>query len=156
MASSAFRDPMSTKTAKNVSLLRGRPFKYTTAQAQKLIDKYFADCDKTKRPYTITGVAAALDTTRKSLCEWEREGHHLSNTIKRAKTRVEQRVEEMLLSSKTPAGAIFWLKNFGWTDKVDVGHSGNMTLEDLVAGSWGGTQARDLRAVDVEAKVVSE
>ena len=102
---------MSKNSPETASRPRGRPFKFTTAQAQKLLDQYFADCDEAQRPYTITGVAAALDTTRKSLCEWEREAHHLSNTIKKAKTRVEQRVEEMLLSSKTPAGAIFWLKN---------------------------------------------
>ena len=98
----------------------------------------FKDCDSSdpKEPYTITGLALALDTTRETLCRWAEDGHELSDTIKKAKTRVEWSVEKMLLKGGQAGGPIFWLKNFGWTDKVDVGHSGQMTLETILAGTW--------------------
>ena len=39
-----------------------------------------------------------------------------SDTIKKAKLRVENYYEERLMTT-TPTGAIFALKNFGWSDK---------------------------------------
>ena len=126
---------MSKKSAKKASRPRGRPFKYTVAQAQKLVDSYFKECDEEQSHYTITGLALALDTSRKSLCEWERDDHHLSNTIKRAKTRIEAQVEKMLFSGGAAAGPIFWLKNFGWTDKQEHQVNPGAGLEALIAGT---------------------
>ena len=123
MASQNFPGPMSKKPTQEASKRpRGRPRKYTLAEAQKLIEKYFKDCDSSdpKEPYTITGLALALDTTRETLCRWTEDGHELSDTIKKAKTRVEWSVEKMLLKGGQAAGPIFWLKNFGWTDRQEV------------------------------------
>ena len=109
----------------------GRPRKYAASQAQRLIDKYCQTCSDTKTPCTITGLALALDTSRKVLCEWAERGDELSNTIKKAKDRVENYVEELLLTSKNPAGPIFWLKNFGWTDRQEIVGAGGSSVIDV-------------------------
>ena len=48
---------------------RGRPLKFKTVKAlQDAIDKYFADCEGTGEPLTVTGLALALETTRDEMC----------------------------------------------------------------------------------------
>ena len=106
----------------------GRPLKYTAFQAHKLIDEYFQTCDDTKTPYSITSLALALDTSRRSLCNWAERGDELSVVVKRAKQKVEAAVELLLLEARNPAGAIFWLKNFGWTDRQEIVGAGGAPL----------------------------
>lgn len=106
----------------------GRPLKFKTVQElQQAIDGYFeeiknslyinADGVPIYEPLTITGLALALDTTRKTLMEYE-EKDEFSNTIKKAKTRIENYAEKRIFSTN-PTGAIFALKNYGWRDKVE-------------------------------------
>jgi len=109
----------------------GRPLKFTTVkQIEKQIDKYFKECDDEGFPYTITGLALALDTSRKLLCEYE-DKPQFSNTIKKAKTKVENFAEKKLYSPHT-IGAIFHLKNFGWSDKVDIDHGGKVEIVRII------------------------
>lgn len=69
-------------------------------------------------PYTITGLALALDTSRKVLVEYE-DKEEFSNTLKKAKQKVENFVETLLITSN-PAGPIFNLKNnYSWRDKTE-------------------------------------
>jgi len=69
-------------------------------------------------PYTITGLALALDTSRETLLEYE-EREEFVDTIKKAKDRCHNYVENSLLTSN-PTGAIFNLKNnYGWRDKTE-------------------------------------
>jgi len=67
---------------------------------------------------TITGLALYLGfESRQSFYDYEkREG--FSYTIKRARTIIEQEYEEQLQHGST-TGAIFALKNMGWTDKIE-------------------------------------
>ena len=81
-------------------------------------------------PYTITGLALALDTSRQTLLEYEAEEHYPDNipkevsdelidTIKRAKLKIE-RFNELMLYTPSPTGTIFNLKNnYGWKDKTE-------------------------------------
>lgn len=107
----------------------GRPPKFESVeQLQNLIDAYFESCWEINndgkniqvRPYTITGLANALDTTRETLLDYQ-EKDEFSDTIKRAKSIVEQYVEEYLFTGKNQTGAIFNLKNNykGWKDKTE-------------------------------------
>lgn len=102
----------------------GRPPKFTSVeQVQKLIDKYFKECDKKKKPYTITGLALALDTTRDVIIDYEKKDEY-SNTIKKAKQKCEQYSEEQLYRTSQVAGVIFSLKNnYGWKDKLEHDHT---------------------------------
>ena len=107
----------------------GRPLKFNTVkELQGKIDKYFESCKKENRPLTITGLALALDTSRKVLLEYE-EREEFSNAIKKAKLMCENYAEEFLFTSRQVAGTIFNLKNnYGWKDKQDVEHSGEMNV----------------------------
>lgn len=94
-------------------------------------------------PYTITGLALALDTTRKTLLDYEERASNyqpgddgydplyakLSNTIKKAKAKVENYAETYLYNGKNTAGGIFNLKNnFGWADKQEIDETSQVTV----------------------------
>ena len=104
----------------------GRPRKYETVEElEGMITKYFQTCDEENKPYTITGLAIALDMSRQGLLDYcsrkDENGEPFLDSIKRAKDRCEAKIEEGLLSGKYNAtGAIFNLKNnYGWRDKQE-------------------------------------
>ena len=115
----------------------GRPLKFQTPEImQELIDAYFDSCWETgkdgnkiqARPYTITGLASALDTDRITLIRYE-DKEKFSNTIKRAKQKCEQYAEERLFGGQQVAGAIFNLKNnYGYKDTLDIDVDGELSL----------------------------
>lgn len=113
----------------------GRPLAYkTAAELQVRIDAYFAERDDVDRPYTIYGLALALNMDRKRLIQYEArdEFHH---AIKAAKDRIRASVEERILAGGQAAGPIFWLKNNAeWADKQQVEHTGNMNVDINIAG----------------------
>jgi len=100
----------------------GRPLKFKSVQElERLIEKYFKECDKKEKPLTITGLAIALNTTRETLLDYEAKDE-FSFTIKKAKTMCENYVEERLFGNTQVAGAIFNLKNNykRWKDKSET------------------------------------
>lgn len=102
------------KTAKNKG---GRPRKFkSVAEMQKAIDEYFKTTEKT----TICGLALGLGfISRQSFLDYSGYSKEFSDTIKRAKTRIEEYYEGHL-TEPNAAGSIFALKNFGWADKHEV------------------------------------
>ena len=122
----------------------GAPPKYDTVKEMKvLIDQYFMDCDNSDEPYTVTGLALALNLTRKGLIDYEnKDNPEFGNTIKRAKQRVESYAEKTLYRGSQVTGVIFNLKNnFGWKDKTETELSGHLglgqILEDIDGSSTG-------------------
>lgn len=106
----------------------GRPPKYKAAEdMQAKIDEYFNECDTNEIPYTITGLAIALDMTRDQILKYS-DKEEFKDTIKRAKQKVEN-AYELRLVKLGRAGDIFALKNFGWADKQEI-ESINLT-DDL-------------------------
>ena len=106
---------------------KGRPKAYTDVERmQQKIDEYFKECDKNKEPYTITGLALALDLDRKSINNYAKDSEFFP-TIKKAKLKVENYLEKRLINDTSATGIIFNLKNnYGWKDKqenVNVGVS---------------------------------
>ena len=117
----------------------GRPKAYTDVnEIQQKIDDYFIKCDENKEPYTITGLALALDLDRKTLYNYSKDDKFFP-TIKKAKLKVENYLEKHLIIDNSTTGIIFNLKNnFDWKDKQEMEHSGNinnpfagMTTEEL-------------------------
>jgi len=101
----------------------GRPLKFANpGDMQIKIDEYFQHCNENKIPYTITGLALALDCDRVTLLNYSKKEEFFS-TIKKAKLMVEHALELMLLQSSHAAGTIFNLKNnFGWKDDLNLKH----------------------------------
>lgn len=96
----------------------GRPLKFVSPKKmQNAIDEYFDECIKNSEPLTVTGLALALNTTRETLMDYQNKDE-FSDTVKKAKLRIENAYEKRLIS-RGAAGDIFALKNFGWTDKVE-------------------------------------
>lgn len=116
----------------------GRPPLYTSEdELKRIIDEYFDYCDNRIQrvysaksdgvieiidpaPYTMSGLARALDMSRDTLVEYSKKDQ-FSDTIRRARNRVHEDVERRLMEGKAQTGAIFNLKNnFGWKDKSEV------------------------------------
>lgn len=105
----------------------GRPRKWKTPEElQEAIDAYFAKCDAEKRPYTITGLAIALNTTREVLLDYENQYEQgFRDTIKKAKQKCQAYAEEQLFTNPRTAGVIFnMVNNYGWKNRQDTEISG--------------------------------
>lgn len=100
----------------------GRPVKHKTPEGmQVIIDQFFVDCVTNKLHPTVTGLALALDLTRKGLIDYEnKDNPEFCNTVKKAKLRVEAHIEQRLFHNNA-TGCIFNLKNnFDWVDKINT------------------------------------
>jgi len=101
----------------------GRPRKYQTVEEmQQLIDRFFAEADLKEEPYTITGLGLVLGLDRMQIIDYGKIDE-FSSAIKEARLRVENYAEKRLFGSNA-TGPIFALKNFKWTDKQELEHSG--------------------------------
>ena len=131
----------------------GRPAKYKTAEEMQVkIDEYFNSCfedayivkdgkvimlkdakgnpiKRQFKPFTVTGLANALEMDRKALITYAEE-EEFSNTIKKAKNRCEQYAEERLFDRDGNRGAIFSLSNNfkSWNDKQQIEMTKEPTL----------------------------
>ena len=78
-------------------------------------------------PYTVTGLALYLKTSRETLLNYEARDEFF-DTIKEAKLKCENFAEIQLYSGKNVAGSIFNLKNnFSWLDTKQV--DGTMNIQ---------------------------
>lgn len=125
------------------------PMYKTPEEMQKAIDDYFEMCNgeyvivdgqvvldkhgypiKTKeRPLTITGLALALGFSgRQALLNYEGKPEFM-DTIKRAKSKVEQYAEERLFDKDGVNGAKFNLSNNfkGWSEKQQIDSNVNLS-----------------------------
>lgn len=124
----------------------GRPRMYDSPEElQKKIDEYFDIGCNTRKIFagpkdnpieitvkipTITGLVLYCGfCDRSSFYEYE-QFPEFTDTIKNARTRIEQDYEEDLKKG-LGAGAIFALKNFGWIDKQDFQHSGGVAITQM-------------------------
>lgn len=131
----------------------GRPRKYNTAEEMEvLIEKYFNSCfepvtiikdgeviilkdnegnelKKQIRPFTVTGLADALDMSRQDLLNYQKE-EAFFDTITRAKRKCEIYAEERLFDRDGNRGAIFSLSNNfkSWNDKQQIEMTKEPTL----------------------------
>lgn len=145
----------------------GRPLKFeSVADLKTKIEEYFGNCDPhvekrlilkqkangdsysaesevitDQEPYTITGLARSLATTRETLLDYESGKYDnkdldaemnqgFSDTIREAKQRCAEYAEKRLFLGN-PGGPIFNLtNNHGWVNKTEV-HNKNQVVDDL-------------------------
>jgi DNA-binding XRE family transcriptional regulator len=103
----------------------GQPRKFADVKAfQAAIDQYFKTQQKRRKPFTMHGLARALDCSRQTIINYERYDDEPAyvDAINRARARVAEFTEEGLWKPKQhPAGPIFSLKNnFGWKDVTET------------------------------------
>lgn len=109
-------------------------------ELSKGIEAYFEDCDKRKKPYTMSGLANWLGITRQTLINYGKKDLFFT-PIKKAKERVQQQIEENGLDgTANPTFTIFNLKaNYKWDDgnkvQVNVNHPKTEKVEDVVDNS---------------------
>lgn len=112
-----------------------RPKLYTNVEdMEKIIEEYFDLCDEKEKPYTMSGLAYALDMDRRSLLNYSKDEKFFP-TIKKARERVEQQLEENALMGKANSTfTIFNLKNnYGWRDTVEVKNDNEISkLDELL------------------------
>ena len=137
-----------------------------------------------QKPYTITGLAMYLGTTRETLLEYEGEvegrekSKEFADTIKEAKVKIHNWVEGRLYDGNA-AGPIFNLKNnFNWKDRQEIDHtvqrpilgdtdvpidsstaqdqSTGQTDTDSPGGNLGGENDSDSPATDSDSPEASE
>ena len=123
----------------------GRPPKYETVEElnDKIVE-YFEKIKKEKDSPTITGLVLHCGfCDRASFYDYEKKPE-FTHTIKKARTTLEMVYEKYLLKGNNTAGAIFALKNFGWTDKQQIEHTDGQSLHDAT------TEELEQRLKDLE------
>jgi DNA-packaging protein gp3 len=131
--------------SEKVTIRLGRPAVFDTPEDfQVRVDLYFNECEAADIPPLLTGLAFHMGfQSRQSLYDYEKKTD-FSYAVKRARLRVEMAYEAQLASSARPTGAIFALKNMGWTDRQRVEHTradagdprlDAMTDEEMIARS---------------------
>jgi hypothetical protein len=112
-------------------------------EMQEKINEYIDECEENKVPYTITGLCYYLGfTSRQSFYDYEKNSK-FSYTVKRARLFIENSYE-LSLRINGRSGDIFALKNFGWTDKSEIEHSGKTTHVNVDYNSLTDEEAKKL------------
>jgi DNA-packaging protein gp3 len=71
-------------------------------------------------PYTVSGLARSLRTSRRTLLNYENKNQDFFHTLTRAKQKIEGFWETALFEPSKAQGAIFTLRNnWGWSKKVE-------------------------------------
>lgn len=139
----------------NLNPRPGQPRKWDTPEElEAIMNEYFDWCDdytenesvyqngnyvgerevKRPKPYTVAGLCLWLDIDRLTLINYTKDNKFF-NTIRRGKLRIEQQLEEKLLTGFS-SGVAFNLKNnFGYKDKTEVDNTikGGLNLISVLA-----------------------
>ena len=114
-----------------------RPKLYKTKEEiQKIIDEYFSLCDEKEKPYTMSGLANALNMSRQSLINYSKD-EEFFDTIKKARAEVEQQLEENALMGKANSTFTIFnlINNYGWRDTVEVKNDNELSKLDELLGA---------------------
>lgn len=105
----------------------GRPRKIDSPETfDMLVDSYIDMCRTANEPILLTGMVLALGLVSKDTFYEYQKFPEFTDSVKRARTLIELEYEKRLNNSSNASAPIFALKNFGWTDKQEVEHSGQI------------------------------
>jgi len=109
------------------------PFYKTVEEMQYKIDEYFENQDLFGKPYTITGLALHLGFSgRQGLFEYKAK-KQFTDTIARARTKVESYAESRLFDRDGARGAEFTLRcNYKWRDTETTDDKSDGLLTEIL------------------------
>ncbi len=97
-----------------------RPLKFATpADFDLMVDLYVTSCEEKNEPLTIPGLALFLGFADKSSLYHYQHREAFTDSVKRARTLIEEATVKRSMGSHA-AGAIFALKNMGYSDRQNV------------------------------------
>jgi hypothetical protein len=96
-------------------------------QMDELVNEYRALCKANEEPLTLTGLILHLGLSSRQSFDLYAERPEFVDSVRKAKLLIESEYEKRL-ATNAPTGAIFALKNFGWSDKQAIEHSGEQSL----------------------------
>jgi len=101
----------------------GRPKKFKSQQElNDCIDKYKAYLEESGKPPTIAGLAYYTGIDRQTLYNYKKD-EEFFGTIKSFVDWILMNYEELAID-KGNGGIVFLLKNYGYTDRQEVGVTG--------------------------------
>ena len=114
----------------------GRPPKYKTPEEMEAVGQaYFAQMREDGKPITVTGLCLALGfTSRLALINYQGKPEFV-NTVKTLKLMCERFAEDQMYLARNPAGPIFALKNFDWSDRQEIKIEGTVNLVSKLASA---------------------
>ena len=113
--------------------LGGRPRHINSPEEfDRLVDEYIQKCLDDKKPIMWTSMAIHLGFTSRGALDEYANYDGFSHSVKRAKFLVEE-AYELRLVEQGRAADMFALKNFKWSDKQTVEHTGDKD-KPLVVG----------------------
>lgn len=108
----------------------GRPKIWENAEElEKKIEAYKKYLKDNKKPPTIAGFAYHLGVDRGTIYNYKKDDEFF-NTIKSFVDWIIMNWEEYALDNSS-AGLIFLMKNYGYTDKQDIEHSGEVKMPTI-------------------------
>lgn len=145
----------------------GRPLKFKTVDELNLaIQTYFDQCDPhivkhmeasgfnergqtmwatreimtEQRPYTMTGLALAINLTRQSLLNYQDRSDEFFDSIEGARQRCQEYAERQLFSPYANGAKFSLINNFkgkhqDWSDKHEVDHTTKGQAMPLLGGT---------------------
>jgi len=107
----------------------------TPEEFDMLVLGYLAKIEELQEPITLTGLILHLGlSSRQSLSEYA-ELEEFSDSVRMAKLYVEHGYEKLVARGGATNGAVFVLKNFGWSDKNIMEIQGGETPVGVVSMS---------------------
>lgn len=126
MKNELYRGPKATSRG------RGQPPKFAKPEdLQKCIDDYIEYLEETGKPPTIAGLAYYTGIDRSTIYNYNKKDKFF-HTIKGFRDWIIMNYEEYSITNTSVAGVIFLLKNYGYSDKQEIEHSGRMTQVMIV------------------------
>ncbi len=100
------------------------------AEMECLVEEYVTKCHEEEEPLTLTGMILHLGLSSRESLDLYGERPEFTDSVKKAKLVIENQYERKLDRDK-PAGAIFALKNMGWSDRREVEFRGSLAHIDF-------------------------
>lgn len=117
----------------------GRPPIWKTAdELQEKIDEYFSYCKDNDETPNIAGLAYFCGVSRETIYNYS-EKDQFFDTLKKARDYVMYRMESRAIDGGAPAGTIFLLKNYGYSDRYENVNENTHKIERIEI-DWVGSE----------------